>query len=259
MGPLTNRNKNALKKTIRNVMGSLLFCSTLLLFWQSIVLFWKIPAYLLPSPWQVLTVLYTQFSIIGSQSITTLAEALCGFLLGVLLGCLAGLLIAFFRPLRFWFWPLLLISQAVPTFAIAPLLVVWLGYGMASKIAMTVLMIFFPVASALYDGLRRTDPGWLVLAKSMNAAPWRVFWHIRLPAALPALASGVRIAAVAAPIGAIIGEWVGSSSGLGYLMLNANARMQIDVMFAALLVIIVLALSLYFCIDQALRALIQWE
>lgn len=241
------------------VLRFLFICLTLLLLWQGIVTFWSIPPYLLPSPWQVFLTLYNQFNLIATEALPTTLETLLGFLFGILFGCLAGMAITFFRPLRLWFWPLLIISQAIPTFAIAPLLVIWLGYGLASKIATTVLMIFFPITSALYDGLQRTNPGWLDLAKTMNATKWRLFYHIRLPAALPSLASGIRIAAVAAPIGAIIGEWVGSSRGLGYLMLNSNARMQIDMMFAALIVIITLAMLMYFCVDKILRTLIRWQ
>ena len=129
--------------------------------------------------------------------------------------------------------PLLVVSQALPVFALAPLLVLWLGYGMASKVAMAVLIIFFPVTAAFLDGLRRTEPGWLELARTMDARPLAILAQIRVPAALPALASGLRVAAAVAPIGAVIGEWVGSSAGLGYLMLHANARMQVDLMFAA--------------------------
>lgn len=230
----------------------------LLLAWQGVVMFWHLPDYLLPSPPQVFTTLFEQRALIAAQAIPTLYETLLGLILGILFGCLMGALTAFFRLFSFWLLPLLIISQAIPTFAVAPLFVIWLGYGIASKIVITTLMIFFPICSAFYDGLRRTNPDWMDLAHTMNSSRWRIFWHIRLPAALPALASGVRIAAVAAPIGAIIGEWVGSSQGLGYLMLNANARMQIDVMFAALVVIIVLALLLYFCIDRFLRAMVWW-
>ncbi len=121
------------------------------------------------------------------------------------------------------------------------------------------MVIFFPITSAFFDGLRKTESGWLDLANTMNGSRWRVFLHIRLPASLPTLASGIRIAAVVAPIGAIVGEWVGSSRGLGYLMLNANARMQIDVMFAVLLVIIALALLLYASVDLLLRKIIWWQ
>ncbi|MBX3709779.1 MAG: ABC transporter permease [Gammaproteobacteria bacterium] len=239
------------------MLRGIFICIVFSILWQSIVFLWHVPSYLLPSPWQVLLVLYQQCHLIALHTIPTLIETLLGFLLGIFFGCVTGLVITFFRPLRFWFWPVLIMSQAIPTFAIAPMLVIWLGYGLASKIATTVLMIFFPITSALYDGLRQTHAGWLDLAKSMNACQWRTFMHIRLPAALPSLAAGIRIAAVAAPIGAIVGEWVGSSRGLGYLMLNANARMQIDVMFAALVVIISLALVLYFCVDNLLHSLVM--
>lgn len=241
------------------ILRSLCIFTALILLWQVIVTVWHIPKYLLPSPFLVFSTLYDQHTLILTQAIPTIVETAFGFLLGIIFGCVAGLVITFFRPLRFWFWPILIMSQAIPTFAIAPLLVIWLGYGLASKIATTVLMIFFPITSALYDGLQRTHSGWLDLAKTMNAKKWRIFYYIRLPAALPDLASGIRIAAVAAPIGAIVGEWVGSSQGLGYLMLNANARMQIDMMFAALIVIIALSLILYFCVDTILRSLVTWQ
>lgn len=230
----------------------------LILIWQIIVTIWQIPSFLLPTPIQVMQALYQQSGILAHHMLPTFFETGLGFLFGITFGCLAGLLIAFYQPLNRWFLPVLIISQAIPTFAIAPLLVIWLGYGLGSKIATTILMIFFPVASAFYDGLKQTQQGWLDLAKTMNASKWRIFYHIRIPAALPTLASGIRIAAVVAPIGAVVGEWVGSSQGLGYLMLNANARLQIDVMFAALIVIILLALGLYFCVDKSLRALVWW-
>ena len=149
---------------------------------------------------------------------------------------------------------MLVISQAIPVFALAPVLVLWLGYGMASKVAMASLIIFFPVATSFYDGLRRTEPGWLDLARTMNASRWSALRRVRIPAALPSLASGLRVAAAVAPIGAVVGEWVGSSAGLGHLMLHANARLQVDLMFAALGTLALMALALYFAVDQALRA-----
>jgi len=130
---------------------------------------------------------------------------------------------------------------------------------MASKIVMTVIVIFFSVASAFYDGLRRADPAWLDLAETMNARPWRALWFLRVPAALPQLATGIRVAAVFAPIGAIIGEWVGASRGLGYLMLQANARMQVDMLFAALLILALFAVGLYAVVDWALRRAMPWD
>lgn len=231
----------------------------LLLIWQLFVALFQLPDYILPTPEQVFSTLIAQRAVIVSQTLPTLIETVAGLLLGILFGCITALIISFFRPLARWLLPLIIISQAVPTFAIAPLLVIWFGFGIASKIITTILMIFFPITSALYDGLQKPSSGWLDLAATMNASRWHTFWAITLPAALPSLASGIRIAAVAAPIGAIVGEWVGASQGLGYLMLNANARMQIDMMFAVLLVIIALSLSLYFTVDKLLARLIWWH
>lgn len=232
---------------------------SLLLAWQLLVWYLQLPPYILPSPPAVFYSLYHQAPLIAVQSVPTILETILGLLLATLLGCSAALCMALWRPFRYWLLPILIISQALPIFAIAPLLVIWLGYGMASKIATTLLMLFFPIASAFYDGLRRTHPDWLDLAHTMNASAWRLLWHVRIPAALPALASGLRVATAAAPIGAVIGEWVGSSSGLGFLMLNANARMQINLMFAVLIVIIIFGLLLYFCVDKLLRWAIWWQ
>lgn len=231
----------------------------LLIAWQAIVSFWQLPSYLLPSPLQVFVTGYGAKSILLQHAIPTLIEMTLGFLFGILLGALAGILIVYSNVLSLWFLPLLIISQAIPTFAIAPLLIIWLGYGLSSKIATTILMIFFPVTSAFYDGLRHLPTDYDDLAKTMNTGKWRRFFYIQFPSAMPSLASGIRIAAVAAPIGAIVGEWVGASQGLGYLMITANARMQIDMMFAALIVIIFFALILYFSVDVLLRKFIWWQ
>jgi putative hydroxymethylpyrimidine transport system permease protein len=240
------------------VRGIIILCG-LILAWEIIVQFFQLPPYILPSPTLVFKTGYANKSLILSEAIPTVIETLLGLLLGTILGCITAITMAFFRPLKLWLLPVLLISQAIPTFAIAPLLVIWFGYGLTSKIVTTILMLFFPITSAFFDGLRRTDPGWLDLAKTMNAKKWRIFWLIRIPAALPSLASGLRVATAIAPIGAIVGEWVGASHGLGYLMLNANARMQIDLMFSALFAIIVFSLLLYFTVDKLLRIAIPWQ
>jgi putative hydroxymethylpyrimidine transport system permease protein len=179
--------------------------------------------------------------------------------LGCLLGCVSAVLVASSPPVRRWLMPVLVVSQAIPVFALAPALVLWLGYGLLSKVAMATLIIYFPVTAAFFDGLRRTDPGWLDLARTMGGSRWRILRHVRIPAALPALSSGIRVATAVAPIGAIVGEWVGSSAGLGYLMLQSNARLQIDVMFAALLVLALMAVGLYFIVDAGLRRILPWQ
>jgi putative hydroxymethylpyrimidine transport system permease protein len=163
-----------------------------------------------------------------------------------------------FAAVRRWVLPVVVASQAIPVFALAPVLVLWLGYGPASKIAMAVLVIYFPVTAAFLDGLRRTDPGWLDLASVMGARGWATMRWIRIPAALPALGSGLRMAAAVAPIGAVIGEWVGSSAGLGFLMLQANARLKVDLMFAALALLAAMGLLLFFSVDRAVRRAVPW-
>jgi putative hydroxymethylpyrimidine transport system permease protein len=130
---------------------------------------------------------------------------------------------------------------------------------MASKVAMAALIIFFPVTTAFFDGLRRTDPAWLDTARTLGAGRPALLWRVRVPAALPGLASGLRVAVAVAPIGAVVGEWVGSSAGLGFLMLHANARVQIALMFAALLVLMTIGVALYLVADAALRRLVFWQ
>ena len=230
----------------------------LLALWQAVVWLTGVPPYLLPGPWTVLTALAERLPLLLSHAGVTLAEILLGLSGGVLVGGLSALLMTFLPPLQPWLLPILVLGQTIPVFALAPVLVLWFGYGLASKVVMAVLIIYFPVTAALYDGLRRTEPAWLDLARTMNARPLGVLLRVRLPAALPAFGAGLRIATAVAPIGAVVGEWVGSSAGLGYLMLHANARLQIDVMFAALLVLMVMALALYVLVDRGLRRLMPW-
>lgn len=215
--------------------------------------------YLLPSPWRVAEVATERYPVLLEHAAVTATEILLGLVIGAGLGIAAALVLATARGAGRFLWPVLVASQAVPVFAIAPVLVLWLGFGMASKIAMAALIIFFPVTVAFYDGLRRTDPGWLALARSMNASRFAILRHIRIPAALPAFASGLKVAAAVAPIGAVVGEWVGSAAGLGHLMLNANARGQTDVMFAALIVLTLMALALYGLIDWLAKRMVPWQ
>jgi len=230
----------------------------LVLAWQALVWLTGVPAYILPGPWCTAAALIGSYRMLAGHAAVTLVEMGLGLVLGTLLGGACALAMAAAAPVRRWLLPLLVISQALPVFALAPLLVLWLGYGLASKVVMTVLIIFFPVAAAFYDGLRTTDPGWLELARVMDAPRAAVLLQIRMPAALPGLASGLRVAAAAAPIGAVVGEWVGASQGLGFLMLHANARMQTDLMAAALVVLVAAALVLYHGVDYMLRRLLYW-
>ena len=227
--------------------------------WELLVRLSGVPPFILPGPFRVAGATINYAGLIGEHALVTLAEVLAGLVLGAILGAGTSLYLMVSPTARRLLLPLMVFSQTVPVFALAPLLTLWLGYGIGSKIAMTLLIIYFPVASTFYDGLRNTPDGFLDLAATMNATPLRTLFQIRVPAALPALASGLKLAAVYAPIGAVIGEWVGASRGLGYLMLLANGRVKIDLMFAALFVLAALTILLHTAVSRAGHRLIRWS
>ena len=224
--------------------------SCLLLFWHFLVIFANLPKFILPSPMLVMETFISNFSLIFKHAIVTGSEILLGLLAGTALGSFTAICLAISPLARTIVRPMMVLSQALPVFALAPLLTLWLGYGLWPKILMALLIIYFPVTSAFFDGLMNTPKGMLDLSRVMNGTPWRIMLNLRIPAAVPGLASGLRLAAVYAPIGAIIGEWVGASEGLGYLMLLANGRAKIDLMFAALIVLVVMTLILHWSIDR---------
>ncbi len=219
----------------------------------------SIEHYILPSPNRVLIALNQNYGILYKHSVITFSEIILGLILGVGLGFFSALLMGYYKLARDWLMPIVVISQAIPVFALAPILVLWIGYGLASKIAMATIIIYFPITAALLDGLIRTNKEQIYLAKIMGASSWSIIKNIKLPSAMPSFASGVRIGAAVAPIGAVVGEWVGSSGGLGYLMLHANAKMQIDLMFAALFILALIATLTYFSIDKLMKNLIYWS
>lgn len=244
---------------MKHLLKIVLVAVVLITLWQVLVSVFDIPHYILASPQGVAQTLIERWDVLLKHAKVTLIEILLGLFFGFSLGLLSAISLAVSRSLSSFLMPILVLSQAIPVFAIAPLLVLWLGYGMASKVVMAILIIYFPVTAACYDGLRNTPTQWLQMAQSMRASKTALLLKIRLPAALPSLASGLRIAVTFAPIGAIVGEWVGSAEGLGYLMLQANARMQTDTTFAALFVLIVMSLTLFFSVDKLLQKLIPWQ
>lgn len=240
------------------LLKPLWLAAALLALWQLLVSFGHFPHYIFPTPLSVFQQLIANSTLLWQQAQVTLLEIALGLGLGFLFGLVSALVLTLSKKISALLLPLLVISQAIPVFAIAPLLVLWFGYGMGSKIVMAMLIIYFPVTAACFDGLRNTPQAWLDVAKTLQLSPLRLLLKVRLPAALPAFASGLRIAVSIAPIGAVIGEWVGSSEGLGYLMLQANARMQVDLMFAALFILLFIALWLYFSVDWLLRRMLFW-
>lgn len=230
----------------------------LVAIWQAVILVFAPPAFMLPAPVDVLAALRDRPSLWRVDAVTTLTESLIGLVAGTLLGIGLALLMSLLPVSRRLLLPVMVVSQALPVFAIAPILALWFGFGLASKVVMATIAIFFPVASAFHDGLTRTDPGLLDLARLYGAGRADEVAILRVPSALPALVTGVRLAAVYAPIGALIGEWVGASSGLGYAMLHANARAQTDVVFAALFLLAAMSVLLRALVDLATRNLTPW-
>ena len=222
----------------------------IVLVWQIVVWVTGVPRYILPGPVAVAVALIENLELIAGHAWFTAVEVVIGLIIGVSLGVVSALYLMMSEFARRYFMPVLVLSQTIPVFALAPILTLWLGYGLGSKIAMATLIIYFPVASTFFDGLRSTSSGYLDLAQSMQASSMKVLFHVRVPAALPSLSSGIRLAAVYAPIGAIIGEWVGASRGLGFLMLLANGRVKTDLMFATLIVLCVFTILLRVFVGQ---------
>ena len=240
--------------------------SGLISLWALVTWATDLPKFILPTPLQVWDKFLIRYDIIFENAAITGLEILLGLMIGISLGMVSALLISLHRGIRQWVLPVLIASQAIPVFAIAPLLVLWFDYGITSKVVMATLIIYFPVTVGFLDGLNRTPSDWrdmaTLLQKGTNSprliALFRLYRYIKIPFALPSLASGIRVSAAVAPIGAVVGEWVGSSAGLGYLMLHANGRMQTDLMFASLFTLTVMAISLYYLIDYLLKRAISW-
>ena len=218
-----------------------------------------IPFYILPAPSRIARLLVQDNGLLLPQAAVTLEEIAIGFAIAFVLGIGLALLIFSSPVVERAVYPLVIASQTVPIFAIAPLLIVWLGYGMPSKVAMTALIVFFPIVVNTVDGLRAADPDAVNLLLILGAKPWHVLRKIRAPAALPIVFSGVRIAVTTSVIGAVIGEWVGATQGLGFLMIHANAQLHIDLVFAAIVYLSVMAIGLFLAVSAAEWLALPWR
>ncbi len=167
------------------IVRALVIVAGLLLAWQVVVWLTAAPHFILPGPARVALAWGANWLLILEHAGVTLLEIVLGLALGTLVGCVNALALVYFRPARLWLLPVLVSYQAVPVFALAPILALWFGFGIASKVVMAALIIYFPVAASFFDGLRRTEPGWLDLAHTMNGGRWAVLRHVRVPAALP--------------------------------------------------------------------------
>jgi putative hydroxymethylpyrimidine transport system permease protein len=213
-----------------------------LLAWELAVWFFAVPVWYAPSPSHIAVTLAKNLSYILPQAGVTATGTLLGLGFGIAIGMALALAMGASHFIARVLSPLTVISQAIPFIALAPLMMIWFGFGLTSKIAMAAITIFFSVTAAFYEGLRRADENLIDLARLYGASENQILFHIRVPAALPHLCAGLKLAAAYAPLGAIAGEWVGSEGGLGIMMTYHNARMQTDMVFAAMVVLIAFCL-----------------
>ena len=229
-----------------------------MLVWQAITYFGSIPRWQLPSPWEVLQVLGSEPGLIARHALVTAQEALAGFAIAVALGFALAVAISHSRVFERAVYPYVVASQAIPIIAIAPVLVIWFGFGLTPKIIVIVLITFFPVAINTVDGLRNVDRDMLTLMRTMGASQWQVFRMVKFPSALPLFFSGVKIAAAVSVIGAILGEWVGANEGLGYLITVSKAQFLTARVFASILVLSLMGIALFFFVSSIERWATPW-
>lgn len=217
------------------------------------------PRWFLPRPSQVGAELIDSRSLLWGHTRTTLSEMVLGLGLAFVTGVALAMLIASSRLAERALYPLVVASQAVPIIALAPILIVWFGYGLTPKVVVVVLTCFFPITVAMVGGLRAADRDALDLLRSLGASRWQTLRIVRLPASLPALFSGLRIAAAWSVIGAIVGEWVGASSGLGYLMTRSASQFQTPRLFAAVVIAAALGIALFALVALLERICLPWK
>jgi NitT/TauT family transport system permease protein len=241
-----------------NLLPPLTFVAMVGLWWAAVELF-KIPAYLLPGPGSVFSRLVTDMALLWSHSQVTLTEILLGFALTVVTSIPLGLIIALSPLAKQLVYPPVVLMQLVPKIAVAPLFLVWLGFGIESKVLLTVLMTFFPLLLASISGFQILDDRLLYLTKSMGATRWQTFRYLRFPAALPVIFSGIKTSATIAATAAIVAEFVGANKGLGYVLLRGTSTMDIELVFAVLVVLTVVGIAINYLVEFCEWAMTPWQ
>jgi ABC-type nitrate/sulfonate/bicarbonate transport system ATPase subunit/ABC-type nitrate/sulfonate/bicarbonate transport system permease component len=251
--PTTSR-----RATIADYTASLALAFAILALWQLATAIWDIPTWQLPSPWQIATKLVAEWDLLAPHAWVTLKEVLLGFALAFGSGVTLAIAIAYSRLLERAIYPYVIASQTLPIIAIAPMLVVWLGFGIMPKVVVVALISFFPIVVNTVDGLRSVDPDLFNLMRTLGASRWDIFRKAQIPSALPFLFSGTKVAIAVSVIGAIIGEWVGASEGLGYLITRSSAQFQTERLFAAVAVLAAMGIGLFLLVGLLQRLLLPW-
>ena len=259
-GPKRKRSKTerAIRRIGWNLLPPLTFVAMVALWWGAVELF-KIPAYLLPGPESVFARLVTDAGLLWTHSKVTLTEILLGFGLTIVTAIPLGLLIALSPLSKQLVYPPIMLMQLVPKIAVAPLFLVWLGFGIESKVLLTVLLTFFPLLIASISGFQILDDRLLYLTKSMGATSWDTFRYLRFPAALPVIFSGIKTSATIAATAAIVAEFVGANKGLGYVLLRGTSTMDIELVFAVLVVLTMIGVAINYVVEFCEWAMTPWQ
>ena len=226
--------------------------------WEGYVRLFDVQRWLLPAPSIIAETIVESPGLFWRHSLVTLEEVVVGFCLALAGGVLLASSIALSRTLERAIYPFIIASQTIPIIVIAPLLLVWVGYGLTPKVIVVALIAFFPIVVNMVDGLKSVDPDAVNLMRTLGARRWQIFLKVQMPSAMPFLFSGTRVAIAVSVIGAIIGEWVGSSQGLGYLMIRSKPQFLTERVFAAIAILSLMGIALFLLVGLAERMVIPW-
>jgi putative hydroxymethylpyrimidine transport system permease protein len=227
--------------------------------WELVVRAAQVPDYLFPAPSAVAAALAADRGLLADATLVTVREVVLGYLLALAVALAVAVVLHFSAVVRRALLPILVVSQTVPTVLLAPILAVLLGYGLEPKLVVVAIVCFFPIVVNAVDGLRSSDSELVRMMRTLHGGRLAVFRRVEAPGALPAVFSGARIAATYAAVGAVFGEWAGSTNGLGFVMLQAEPALQTARIFAAVLILSAIALALYALVSLAERLLVPWS
>jgi NitT/TauT family transport system permease protein len=227
--------------------------------WDLLVRAFGMPEYLLPGPEPVFLSLWHNVAILAGQTLWTGATVLIGFAVAAAIAIPLAMAIVVSPILERLLYPPMVATQSIPKIALAPLFIVWFGFGVAPKVAVAFLIAFFPIVIDTIVGMRSIDPAMIQLARSMGAPPHRIFLKLRLPHALPMIFGGLKVASSLAVVGALTGEFVGADHGLGYLLVQASGNLNTALLFATLVVLSALAMAFFYLIEMVERIAIPWH
>jgi NitT/TauT family transport system permease protein len=243
---------------VRVLLPILAFAVTLVL-WQVLVVGLDVKPYILPAPTVVFERLVAQLPTLWNAALVTGSEVIIGFLLAAVISIPLAYIIASVRLVEIALYPLIVVLQTIPKIAVAPLFIVWFGIGLLPKVLLTFLLCFFPILVDTLTGFKSLDPRLLYITKSMGASRMQTFLQVRLPAAVPFIFSGLKVAVVLAVTGAIVAEFVGANAGLGYLLLRASSNLDTPLIFAVLVVLSILGLVFSYAVELAERLVAPWQ